>query len=117
MGDLTLAKLFNMLSDENWHYAILMMRDFMWLLGPFSPIPWLARLGFGIPGVARGWKRWLLWCEERMTERIEVRETCDGKGYFPFQEAVLILLFVAYIQIEPEKPDVSLLGLPHKCLR
>ncbi|KAM0798207.1 cytochrome P450 [Usnea florida] len=70
MGDLALAKSFDMLIDEKWHYAILMMRDFMWLLGPFSPIPWLARLGFGIPGVAHGWKSWIVWCKQRMSERI-----------------------------------------------
>ena len=51
MGDLTLTKSFDMFTDEKWHYAILMMRDFMWLLGPFSPVPWLAHLGFGIRGV------------------------------------------------------------------
>ena len=72
MGDLTLAKSFGMLVDERFHYAVLMMRDFMWLLGPFSPTPWLCRLGFGIPGVARGWNKWLDWCEHRMSERIVV---------------------------------------------
>ncbi len=73
MGDLTLAKPFNMLVDERWHYAITMMRDFMWLLGPFSPAPWLARLGFGIPGLASRWKNWVAWCKQRMSERIKVR--------------------------------------------
>ena len=72
MGDLTLAKSFNMLIDERWHYAILMMRNFMYLLGPFSPIPWLARLGFGIPGAAQGWKKWVAWCTHRMAERVLV---------------------------------------------
>lgn len=80
MGDLTLAKPFDMLVDERFHYAILMMRDFMWLLGPFSPTPWLCRLGFVIPGVARGWNKWLKWCKQRMSERI---------------------------MTEPENPDVS----------
>lgn len=72
MGDLTLARPFGMLVDERFHNAILMMRDFIWLLGPFSPTPWLCRLGFGIPGVARGWNNWLDWCKQQMSERILV---------------------------------------------
>ena len=72
MGDLAFAKSFDMLVDERWHHAILMMRDFMWLLGPFSPVPWLALVGFGIPGIARDWKKWIGWCQELMVERIEV---------------------------------------------
>lgn len=72
MGDLALGRSFNMLVDEKFHHAIAMMRDFMWLLGPFSPTPWLCRLGFAAPGVARGWTKWLIWCEQRMSERIAV---------------------------------------------
>ena len=73
MGDLTLGKSFGMLNEQKWHNALLMMRDFMWLLGPFTPTPWLVRLGFGIPGLSKGWKKWALWCKERMSERILVR--------------------------------------------
>ena len=72
IGDLALAKSFNMLLDKNWHHAILMMREFMWLLGPFSPVPWLARIGFSVPGMARGWHSFIDWCADRLAERILV---------------------------------------------
>ena len=75
MGDLTLAKSFNMLVDKKSHHAIQLMADFMWLLGPFSPVPWLARLGFGLPGMASGWKNFVAWCSERMSDRILVGHT------------------------------------------
>lgn len=72
MGDLALGASFEMLVHERWHYAIAMMRKFMWLYGPFSAVPWLARIGFSIPGAAQGWKDFIVWCRQRMTERIMV---------------------------------------------
>ncbi len=72
IGDLALAKSFNMLVDKKWHHAILLMNDFMWLLGPFSPVPWLARIGICLPGMARGWNNFVKWCKDRMEDRILV---------------------------------------------
>ena len=87
MGDLALAKSFNMLLDKKLHHAILMMRDFMWLLGPFSPVPWLARIALPIPGVAQGWKNFIYWCQERMSERIAV---CTNLPLMQLRSSMLI---------------------------
>lgn len=74
MGDLALGKSFNMLVDERWHYAVTWMHGFLSLLGPATPVPWLARLGFGLPGATREWHRFVKWCQVRMGERIEVSD-------------------------------------------
>jgi tryprostatin B 6-hydroxylase len=76
MGDLAFGKSFNMLLDEGWHYSIAMLREFMSMQGPVSPVPWLVRLGFGLPGLANGWKRWVEFCRHLMTERILVTVHC-----------------------------------------
>ena len=74
MGDLALAKSYNMLIDEKWHYSIILMHQFMSYLGPFSAVPWLCRLGLGLPRVASGWKRFVQYCKERLVERLQVRK-------------------------------------------
>ncbi|KAG7009753.1 hypothetical protein G7Y79_00001g000250 [Physcia stellaris] len=51
MGDFAFAKSFDMLRDEKWHHVVLLLRRAMSLLGPLSPVPWLAQIGFSlIPG-------------------------------------------------------------------
>ncbi len=74
MGDFAFAKSFNMLRDEKWHYAVIMLRKALTLLGPLSPVPWLAQLAFSFPKIpiVRDWKRMVSWSAERMGERIEV---------------------------------------------
>lgn len=72
MGDLALGRSFDMLTNASWHGAIATMREGMDMLGVFTPVPWLCRLGFSIPGAATGWKRMVSWCEQRMKERLEV---------------------------------------------
>ena len=39
MGDFAFAKSFKMVEDEKWHYAVLMLRRVLTLLGPLSPVP------------------------------------------------------------------------------
>ena len=75
MGDFAFAKSFDMLQDEKWHHAVIMLRRAMSLLGPLSPVPWLAQIGFSvIPDywVVKDWFSMMRWCKKRMTERIEV---------------------------------------------
>ncbi|KAK3170215.1 hypothetical protein OEA41_009601 [Lepraria neglecta] len=60
-----------MLSTGKKHFAIYLMNNGMTLLGLFTPTPWLARLGFSIPGVATGWKKMFVWSDEQMQERLE----------------------------------------------
>lgn len=64
-----------MLRDGQWHSAIEMLRSAMALLGPFSPVPWLAQIAFHfIPWmyVIRDWFAMLRWCKQRMEERMQV---------------------------------------------
>ncbi|KUI71889.1 Tryprostatin B 6-hydroxylase [Cytospora mali] len=46
MGHFAFARSFGMLRDEQWHLAVKMLRRAMALLGPFSPVPWLAQVAF-----------------------------------------------------------------------
>ena len=70
MGDLAYGKSFGMLSEHKWHYAIAWMNEFMGLLGPISPVPWLARFLFHVPGVTPKWHRFMDWCQDRMKDRL-----------------------------------------------
>lgn len=71
MGQLSFGKSFDMLATGKRHFAIDLMRDGMTLLGLFTPMPWLARIGFSIPGVASGWKSMFVWSDAQMRERID----------------------------------------------
>lgn len=75
MGEFAFARSFGMLESERWHTAVVMLRKAMRLLGPLSPVPWLAQIGFSIIPwfwVVRDWFAMLAWCRERMKERIQV---------------------------------------------
>lgn len=76
MGHFALGKDFAMLENGYWHKVILMKRRAFTLLGPFTPILWLARIGFAfIPmlWVVRDWFQMMRFCHERMDERMKVR--------------------------------------------
>lgn len=70
MGDLAYGKSFGMLSEHKWHYAISWMNEFMSLLGPISPVPWLARFLFHVPGAIPKWHRFMNWCQRRLKDRL-----------------------------------------------
>jgi tryprostatin B 6-hydroxylase len=75
MGEFAFAKSFNMLQDEKWHFSVTLLRKAMSLLGPFSPVPWIAQIAFYITPwmyIVRDWLGMMDWCKARMTERIEV---------------------------------------------
>ncbi len=78
MGEFAFAKSFGMLQSERWHMAVVLLRKAMRLLGPLSPVPWLAQIGFKLLpwfGVIADWFTMLAWCRQRMEERIQVRRT------------------------------------------
>jgi len=75
MGYMAFGKPFGMLQDERYHSAIQKLRKAAALFGPFSPLPWLAQLAFGIApwlGVIQDWYGFLEWCGEQMHERVQV---------------------------------------------
>lgn len=76
MGEFAFARSFDMLQKEEWHHAIILLRRAMSLLGPLSPVPWLAQIGFRfLPNywVVKDWNSMMRWCRTRMDERINVR--------------------------------------------
>ena len=73
MGELSFGRSFDMLRSGERHFAIDLMKDGMTLLGLFTPTPWLARIGFSLPGVAAGWKKMFVWSDEQMRQRIARR--------------------------------------------
>jgi hypothetical protein len=78
MGIFALSKSFNMLENENWHYAVTNLRRAMRLLGPLSPVPWLAQIGFVfLKGywVIKDWHSMTEWCRDQMNECIHVSDT------------------------------------------
>ena len=78
MGKFAFGRSFRMLENEEWHSAILMLRNAMRLLGPLSSVPWLAQIGFAmLPRVSLigDWYAMVDFCKDRMRERIEVRHT------------------------------------------
>lgn len=75
MGDLAMSRSFNMLSERGWHHIVFMMREFLGPVGIISPVVWLARLGFYIPGAMPEWDRFIDFCKKRMSERLSVRNT------------------------------------------
>ena len=72
MGEFAFGKSFNMLVTEKWQYMVLIMRKFLVLLGPFTPVPWFCRLGFGFPGAAPEWNQFVRYCKDQMDERVQV---------------------------------------------
>lgn len=76
MGEFAFARSFGMLKDKKWHFAVRLLRRAMSLLGPFSPVPWIAQIAFYITPwmyIVRDWLGMMQWCKDRMGERIAVR--------------------------------------------
>ncbi|KAF1992980.1 putative benzoate 4-monooxygenase cytochrome P450 [Amniculicola lignicola CBS 123094] len=72
MGDFAFSRSFGMLEHKEWHYAVVLLRRALSLLGPFSSVPWLAQLAFSFPiiPIIRDWNRMLSWCADRMVEQV-----------------------------------------------
>lgn len=75
MGDLAFNKDLGMNSGSQGKNPLKLLRDGMHILGPLTPIPWLAQLAFSLPGAAAAWMSLINWCMEVMEERPE----CDLK--------------------------------------
>lgn len=68
MGEFAFVRSFNMLQDEKWHPAVWLLRRAMSLLGPFSPVPYLAQMAFYITPymiIVRDWLSMMQWCKQR----------------------------------------------------
>jgi len=74
MSDLAFGESLNMLESDEKHFTVGLLQDGMDLLGSLSPVPWLVRIGFSIPGVARNFKRLLSWSVKKIEHRLQVRQ-------------------------------------------
>lgn len=73
MGDLAFGKPFNNILVGKMHPSVQGVRDFMGVFGTLSPIPWFIRLGSGLLMRLNGWKSFIEFTKQRMSERIMVR--------------------------------------------
>lgn len=85
MGLFALSRSFDMLHREEWHNSVFMLRRATALIGPFSPVPWLGRVGFTfLKGywVVKDWHTMIAWCHSRMKERIQVQYRTPSRSKF-----------------------------------
>jgi tryprostatin B 6-hydroxylase len=71
MGDLAFGKSFNMLENEEEHWAIKLLNDGMKPLGLMFPV-WFFRILTSIPFLSRDWWRFIGFVDERLEERMKV---------------------------------------------
>ena len=76
VGELMFSRPFGALTEVNGQYIPRLMRGFTALLGPFSPVPWLMRLGFTLPFVTDGWNSFVAFCKENVNEKLKVSIPC-----------------------------------------
>ncbi|KAK5991667.1 Cytochrome P450 monooxygenase notG [Cladobotryum mycophilum] len=77
MGMFSLSESFNMLHNENWHYAIAHLRRAFALLGLLGPVPWLVHIAFKfLKGywIVKDWHLTIDWCRDRMQKRIRAND-------------------------------------------
>ena len=72
MSDLAFGEPLNMLQSEENRYVLGLLQDGMDILGPLSPVEWLVRIGYSIPGVAQNFKTLIAWSGRRLKERMQV---------------------------------------------
>ncbi|KAJ5172516.1 hypothetical protein N7492_005109 [Penicillium capsulatum] len=78
MGMFVFSRTFDMLHKEDWHYSIRNLKNAMALLGPLSPVPWLAQIGFWLLKgywLVAEWHTMIAWCASRMLDRMN---ECDS---------------------------------------
>ena len=75
MGDFAFGKSFNMLKTGKNHFAIDWLESSMFLLGFFSPIPWVVPVGAIAPVVGSTFRKFIYWCNEQVDERREMKTT------------------------------------------
>ncbi|KAF6234832.1 hypothetical protein HO173_007052 [Letharia columbiana] len=72
MSDLAFGEPLNMLDSDEYHFTVGLLQDGMNLLGPLSPVPWLVRIGYSIPGVAQNFKDLLGCSAQKLRDRMKV---------------------------------------------
>ncbi|KAI9745627.1 MAG: hypothetical protein M1818_001161 [Claussenomyces sp. TS43310] len=73
MGHFAFSRSFDMLKTGTWHHAVSMLRAGLAIVGPFTPVPWVVRIGSDLPILpqVRDLLAMQKWCARQMDERIE----------------------------------------------
>lgn len=82
MGEVVFGEDFNLMNSRVMHPAILHRDRALAMLGPIADAIWIARMAFSfVPfyGRVKNWMQMVKFCEERMDERVEVREPSAPK--------------------------------------
>ncbi|KAJ5107106.1 hypothetical protein N7456_003781 [Penicillium angulare] len=80
MGHFAFSRSFDMLSKGDWHHAIQDLRGALGILGPLSPVPWLARIGFWAlkrHWIMRDWNNTISFCGAQMKRRFQEPNSHD----------------------------------------
>lgn len=74
MGDFAFGRTPEMARTEEWKTAVRNLKRGMALLGPFSPVPWLLKIGFSIPRlwIVRDFRDMVEWCKQCMRQRMKM---------------------------------------------
>ena len=75
MGEFAFNQDFGMMKGGEWHYAINLFRRALSLIGPFSPMIWLIKIGFAFfPwfGKIGDWFAMMAFCYKQMDKRMVV---------------------------------------------
>ena len=101
MSHMAYGKSFGMLDEGQWHHIVQKELGALQLLGPFSPVMWLARLGLRFfPGLwrMRDWHEMTAFGRDQICRRINVRR---GE------------LLITPVQLTPPRTKRAKATLPH----
>jgi hypothetical protein len=73
MSELAFGKSFNNILRESFDSSVHNARAFMAFFGVVTPVPWVVRLGNDLLNRLNGWKNFIDFCQQMMSERIMVR--------------------------------------------
>jgi tryprostatin B 6-hydroxylase len=73
MGDLAFGKSFRMLESEEEHFALMLLKRGLFIVGYVIPI-WVTRMIIGIPGAQNDWNTFSSYCAQQLDERIQVMQ-------------------------------------------
>ncbi|KAL9120139.1 MAG: hypothetical protein Q9187_003309 [Circinaria calcarea] len=86
MGEFAFNQDFGMMRRQEWHFAITLFRRALSIIGPFSPIIWLIKIGFAfLPWFWKigDWFAMLAFCKQQMNNRIKtIPEETDISSFF-----------------------------------
>ena len=90
------------LLEGNKHRALKLHTEGHKVLGPITPVPWLAHLAFALPWVQRGWFEFKSWATDELRRRLEV-------SFLAMHECCVLENFVliSIVQDKSGETDVS----------